>query len=174
MSTHQTPEPPSDAASQLQRASQRISRQRAQWAQFEEEFGHIVGLLNGKIMTNAPNCELKSSEDGWEWRRSDVVLRVAPVQPTRFPVTDFEDTYIPLSDSFYPYRSSFSVEAESSIAVIDGNSNGKSYGLWYCEAQEPTIFGWYGVYSNNTKMIPAKEDFVDSCVNLFARIINLP
>lgn len=152
MSTHQTPEPPSDAARPL--------------------LDSYIQLLGRKLMTRLPNAKLCSPETGWRLRLGDVVLRVAPVQPTQFRVTDFEDTYVPLRGSLYSYRSPFIVKVKSSIAVIDGNANEKSYDLWYCNAQEPTIFGWYGVYSNNTKMIPIKEDnFVDQCVDWLERTI---
>ena len=150
MSTHQTPEPPSDAA-----------------------FRRFIGLLDGKIMTNAPNCERNSSEAGWEWSLGEAVLRVRPVQLTQFPVTCVEDTHVPLSGSFYIYRSSFDIKAESSIAVIDGKSSEKSHDLWYCDAQEPGVFEWYGLYSNNTKMVPIKSnEFIDSLIERLTRAVN--
>ena len=173
MSTHQTPEPPSDAALRLQQASQRISGQRTHLAQGEEGFGHIIALLDREIMTSAPNCEHDSSEAGWKWWLGEAVLRVGRIEPTQFQIPSFEDTHVPLSGSYYQYRSSFNVIAKSSIAIIGGKSNEKSYHLWYCDAQEPDVFEWYGLYSRDTKMVPVKsKDCIDSLIKQFAGAVN--
>ena len=165
MSTHQTSEPFSDAALRLQQASRRISQQRDQRAQWEEEFGRIIGLLDSKIMTNAPDCEHRSSEDGWEWRRSDAVLRVGSVQQVGEPR--------PLDSEAIAY---------SSIAIYWRGNREWSHSLWYCQA-ESGGFRWYEVaFSNMPRELPSihfvKEpntsDYIgdEVCHPVFCKIVD--
>lgn len=105
----------------------------------EESLRHIVNLLDGQIMENAPNTKREGPIPEWKWYLNDASLRLLqPVLVARQEREQFIQSNTPPPFDVIAYSAML-----LQIPPTRTGYEGRGHALWYCDAQEPGLYRWY-------------------------------